>query len=312
MPTKRTRKTKRRKRIKRHPARVPVSYLLERGSLQEMRNNRRIIEALLEYHWLWYQDLAYQRKKIESDLVRTLNEGCISNYKIEHWQRLVKYKYSIQPLSTIGSLRFGKRFNIGDDINPLHFPSFPALYIAADKDTALRETLVPEPTASTRGLTDLELALTNRESIAIVSVSGLMERVFDLRDKDSLSNFTNLIKNFTISDSVLQMANAFDFEQPTLVKSSEALYKSLMDNNWRQFPMQYDVPANPQIFGQLVYGAGIDGILYKSAVTSKNCLVAYPRNFERTSSFIQLDDEPPNNSTIRRLDASSWMLSERQ
>jgi len=58
--------------------------------------------------------------------------------------------------------------------------------------------------------------------------------------------------------------------------------------------MQFDVPATGQIFGQLVAGAGIEGIVYLSKFTGKECIVIFPQNFEEgTDSFIALDDEPP-------------------
>ena len=71
--------------------------------------------------------------------------------------------------------------------------------------------------------------------------------------------------------------------------------------------MLFDVPTTSQIFGQLVVEAGIEGILYSSKFTNKNCLAVFPQNFDETSgSFIQLDDETPAGVTIPRLDARVW------
>ena len=74
--------------------------------------------------------------------------------------------------------------------------------------------------------------------------------------------------------------------------------------------MQWDVPSNSQIFGRLVYDAGIEGILYPSALTGKDCLAVFPRNFANTSSFIVLDDPPPIEKVPTRIDATNWRLSE--
>lgn len=310
MSRKSKKRTKKRRTQKRHPSKVPVSYLLEHGTLQEMRDNKKVIQGLLQYHWYLHHDLAYQRREIDDELLRVLNEESISNYKFQSWQRTVRYKYSYNPLSTLGSLKLpGGRFNIGE-INSQHFTPFPGLYIASDKDTALQETLSPRPITYRKKFTPLELALTDPKSISIVSVSGLLERVFDLRNKKSLTKFADLIKDFKISKSVIDIADIYNIEKPRVIKSSDELHKSLMDENWRFFPMQYDVPANPQIFGQLVHNAGIDGIVYRSAVTNKDCLVIYTRNFENSSSYIQIDDDLPDKNIPKRLDASNWKISE--
>lgn len=304
-PKKRPKKCR---KTKRHPA--TVSYLLEQGTLQEMRSNKKKIEALLQYYWSYYHDLAYQRKQVEDQLIRALNEDCVSNYEFENWQRVVKYKYSYHPLSAIGSLQIpGGRFNIGQ-VNPLHFAPFPGLYIASDRETALQETISPKPINNIKKLTSLELALTERDSITIVSVSGLLEKVFDLRDIKSLFKFKELVKNFKISKAIIQMADVNNITRPRVIKTCEELHKSLMDSSWRLMPVQYDIPANPQIFGQLAHCAGIDGILYTSTVSNKDCLVIYPRNFEDSSSYIQIDSELPDENIPKRLDASCWRLSE--
>lgn len=308
MPHKPRKKVRKRSRIKRHPP--TVSYLLEHATLQEMRNNKKTVETLLQYHWSYYHDLAYQRKQVEDQLIRILNEACVSNFKFQNWQRAVKYKYSNHPLSTLGSLQMpGGRFNIGQ-INPLHFAPFPGLYIASDKATALQESLIPNPVDVKIKLSPLELALTDRGSITIVSVGGSLERCLDLRDANSLCTFIELINNFKISESITHLADINNIERPRIVKSCEELLKSLMDKNWRLMPMQYDIPANSQIFGQLAHSAGIDGILYKSIATNKDCLVIYPRNFENSSSYIQIDDELPDNNIPKRLDTSCWKISE--
>lgn len=295
---------------KRNSSKTSVSYLLEQGTLTEMRRNKKIIEVLLKYYWDLHHDLAYQRKLIESDLISALNEDCIPDYEFKNWQRTVKYKYSDHPLSTLGSLLPpGGRFNIGE-INTTSFTPFPGLYIAKDKGTALQETLCPESVEDKNALTSLELALTDKKSISIVSVSGILERVFDLRNDNSLKKFASLIKNFKISPSVIKLADKCNMKRPNTIKTKKELFNSMMQDDWRLFPMQYDIPANSQIFGQIVHTAKIDGVLYCSCVTGKDCLVIYPRNFEYSSSYIQLDHEPPSEKTPKRLDRTCWKVSE--
>lgn len=54
---------------------------------------------------------------------------------------------------------------------------------------------------------------------------------------------------------------------------------SLLSADWREKSNHYDIPKNPQVFGHLIYTANIEGILYPSKLTGKQCLTIYPRNF---------------------------------
>ncbi|MBF0387117.1 MAG: RES family NAD+ phosphorylase [Candidatus Omnitrophica bacterium] len=69
-------------------------------------------------------------------------------------------------------------------------------------------------------------------------------------------------------------------------------------------PMQFDIPATNQLFGQFVYEAGIQGILYPSRFDGKECLAIYTQNFKNSKSFIELSDTTPSPSVVRRIDAN--------
>src|ERR1035438_2162895 len=95
-----------------------VEYLLEQGTLQEMLEAKERSNALLKYHWDYYSELALQRSQIQEELKRSLIQACITNYKFSKWQRAVKWKYGLHPLSTVGSVTgIGQRFNTGVDVN---------------------------------------------------------------------------------------------------------------------------------------------------------------------------------------------------
>ncbi len=72
--------------------------------------------------------------------------------------------------------------------------------------------------------------------------------------------------------------------------------------------MSYDVPSGSQIFGQLIYFAGVEGILYTSKLTGKDCLAIYPDNFGKSDSFIELDDDPPSPKVPTRLDSENFKI----
>jgi len=286
-----------------------VKYLLETGTLSDMWAAKQKTKALLEYHWNYYSELARQRSLIQDEIKSALIQKSIP-YEFKNWQRALKYKYGLHPLSTIGSLsHIGGRFNTGINLNP-EAPSFPGLYLAKNKDTALQEHLGQEAAKNTSKLNARELALTNPASEVIVSMSGKLDTIFDLRNVSNLTPFLKLIKNFSLSKELIAMANKLGEQEPDTIKTKTTLLNNLLDHHWRVMPSRYDVPSNSQIFGHLVYLAGIEGILYPSKFTNAPCLIIYPRNFSTTESFISIDDDVPHPKVPRKIDATNWRLTE--
>lgn len=280
-------------------------YVLEEASIELLQAQKTHTKALLEYYWRFYSELAFQRGEKQLEILATLRENCISGFEFKNWQRAVKYKYCLHPFSTVGSLSDpGGRFNVGD-LNP-NIREFPALYVALDKDTALQEALGQSDTGSE--LTALERALTNSQSETIVSISGKIERVFDLRNPKSLEGFVEIIKSFTFSDALLGQASSLGETIPTVIQDVDQLISSLLDPDWRISPARYDIPSNSQIFGHLIYLAQIEGVVYSSKFTGKDCIAIFPHHFQLSSSYVELDDSTPHPKVPRRIDSSNWKL----
>lgn len=301
------RKTK--MRSKSNSLKFSISHLLEAGTLESMRHAKQATTEYLKYYWRHYAELAGQRSTIKESIDQALIQTCIS-YEINNWQRAVKYKYGLHPFSTLGSLvSIGSRFNTGSDVNS-EVLSFPALYLAQDKDTALQEHLGQQACKPGFKLSPREVALINPNSETIVSVSGKFDKIFDLTNAKNLKHFVDLVKNFKFSKELIDLAQKLGIPKPEIIKTSNMLIRTLLHPDWRQYPRNCDVPSNPQIFGQLIYLAGIEGILYPSKFTGKLCLALFPRNFVGTDSYINLDDEVPHPKVPTRIDAASWRLCE--
>lgn len=281
--------------------------LLDQFSVADIHKWTAYKDKFLKYHWDYYSELAFQRSKILDKIEETLRVAAQRNFSFKNWQHSVKYRYSNDPLSVRGSLIDpGGRFNIGD-INPSQFPIFPALYIASDKDTAIQELLNQNicPTHNYTKLGSLELALTSPESISIVSVSGLLDSIINLKEPSNLEPFVDLIKDFTVPEYLKEAAKNIGEREPELIRSVPKLIESLMDSDWRVWPMNFDVPIASQIFGQLVSSSGIEGILYTSKFTSSDCLAIFPQNFDE-NSFVKLGDSIPEATKISQLDRKTW------
>jgi RES domain-containing protein len=274
---------------------------LDSGLVSDIPKSKVLYEQLRQFHWEYYSELAYQRKKIYDSLKRTLRERA-KPFDLSRWQRVVKYKYALDPLSANGSLVDpGGRFNIGA-IDAARYPVFPALYVASDKGTALAELLGRSTTGYS--LSAEEMALTKPDSIAAVSVSGHLDAVLDVGDDTNLAAFVALIKGFRVSSALSLKANRLGFPLH-VIKTVQELTDVLHAPGWRNWPTLFEVPAVSQIFGRIVLDAQIDGILYKSVLTKKTCLALYHQNFRNSPSYIELDDPAPPGVIERRLDSTN-------
>lgn len=271
-------------------------FLLDSYSAEDLSRWEAQKEKILRYHWDLFSALAYERHKMADHLRSALLEAAISSYEFKGWQRQVRYKYSLTPLSSKGSLfEPGGRFNI-PEMNSNLISAFPALYIAEDKETALQEAGQQKNASSS--LTSLDLALIRKDSITIVAVSGKLDTIIDLRHLSKLKPFLKLIKAFKVPQAIARAARKIGVPPYQPMKTFTELYNSLLEPNWRAWCMQFDIPANCQIFGQLVANAGIEGILYPSKFTNKNCLAIYPQNFD-ISSFVVIEGDAPEGVNSR-------------
>jgi len=289
----------------RHPFRPPVRRILDRFRMEDIPKSKRDYLQRLKYEWEYYSEVAFQRAQILEDIRKEIIEQSSGPFKIQRWQRAVKYEYALSPLSARGSLKApGGRFNIGQI--DTRFPTFPAVYIAKTQETAMDELL--SRNAKGELLPFEELALTHKASITIVAVNGELESVFDLRDEKKLARFVELTGHFKLSDKLKALARDLQLPLPRVICSNSELLKSFLDPNWRFLPMQMDIPANSQLFGQMVEEAGINGILYPSALSGEDCLAFFPRNLAHSKSWLEIPDSVPNEIVCKRLDSKSGGL----
>jgi hypothetical protein len=277
--------------------------ILESGFVEDLPRSKRQYERLLKFHWDFYCEFAYQRSKVYEALKASLAERA-GAFAFEGWQRAVKYRYSLEPLSASGSLNDpGGRFNIGK-IDPTRFTAFPGLYVAFDKKTAMAELLGGD--ARGQSLTAEDLALTNPTSITLVSVCGEIESALDVSNENSVAGFVSLIRRFQLSPELTREARKLGFGSLRLARTSKEMVDELHNLWWRQWPMQYDVPSPSQIFGRIAADAGIEGVTYTSVLTRQPCMVIYPQNFSNSASFIELVDPAPAETVSKRIDRTTF------
>lgn len=284
----------------------PTLLELERFSHASLDKWLRVAEQLGRLHSALYFGLESCRRAQEPALLDALRSGASGRFEFTDWSRIVDYRYTLAPLSVAGSLKSeGGRFNIGARLSPGAFTPFPALYLGEDYATAYFERFGQTPDTTTAGLSGAELALRRPGSFTQIRVRGRLDLMLDLGDPQALKPFVEVIRSFVLPTNVSALARQLGLRRPPgLVRSVPGLQRQLLHRNWRMLPMQFDLPANTQVFGRIAAAAGIHGILYPSARREgKRCLALYPQNWRHSGSFIEVADPVPPEARVVRLDA---------
>jgi len=221
------------------------------------------------------------------------------------WSRIQDYRYSMAPLSLVGSLVQGGRFNIGNDIDPSQFPGFPALYVAEDYETAYAEKF-PMPRQHATEFAGHELALRSPGSFTHVRLNIDVVTLFDLTKPRTLQPYVSIIRKFTLTKELKDLAKLLGIPPPWLIRTTKKLYGDLQRPDWRFWPAQFGVPANSQIFGRALMEAGFAGVLYPSVRGKGHCGAIFPQRFAGSSSRIELVDDPPSGVQHSVMDENTY------
>lgn len=62
-------------------------FLLEQGSIADLKPLKKRVMQLIEAHWHLYSELARQRNEIKEQISQALMSTCASDYEFKHWQR---------------------------------------------------------------------------------------------------------------------------------------------------------------------------------------------------------------------------------
>jgi hypothetical protein len=279
--------------------------LLEYFSDEQFMGWHALSKDIQDYHYLWFFELEGQRAANHAKLIESLATTAGRSVELTGWGRAVAYKYSHVPLSCVGSLKWvGGRFNYGVDIDSARFASFPALYLAQDPETGLREMNGLLRGDRRAGLTAKELSLCSESGVAWIAVEGVVHNVTNLRA------FAGVISEFKVSRNVRAAEDRLRVKPLRLLNTLRELHASFMAENWREFPAQFSTPANSQLFGHLLAHAGFEAVLFSSTITKKLNLAVFPRQLQNSTSMIRVI-EPPSGAKCSELGAATYSDAER-
>jgi hypothetical protein len=252
-----------------------------------------------------YFDLERQRAANHDQLCDSLRTADLVSVDIDAWVRVTDYRWCLAPLSSVGSLKdIGGRFNIGREIDRARNQEFPALYIAADIDTAYCEFFGGPPKRKAGQLQLQEFALRCESSFTTFTLGGRVENVLDLRDEKCLRSFVRVLSKFRLSADTRKLARTVSLRPPHLIRSTSMLLKRILapPQVWRAEPQLFGIPAANQIFGRFIRDAGFEGVLYPSQQGGTLCLAVYPENVHHGESRIVVVGPAPPEARCLVLD----------
>ncbi|WP_133129116.1 hypothetical protein [Legionella quinlivanii] len=154
------------------------------------------------------------------------------------------------------------------------------------------------------GLTGSELSVAG--NFSHFNVRGELTNILDLTKEETLRPFFDLIKDIQLPIYYIKKAREIKSNVMPPVKNLQELLNTLFAANWRLMPMQFDVPANSQILGQIAQAAGLEGVLYHSTKTKKPVLAVYPQNFNYSDSFIEIEGRVAKTVEHTRIDKNTF------
>jgi RES domain len=251
-----------------------------------------------------YFGLEPERRRLRPELLAALKAIPLTTIELPRWARVVTYQYSLEPLSSAGSLKnIGGRFNAGAEMDANTLNPWPALYLAEDYETAFREKFQMPHGELTDGLTPQELALEHGVSHATVFVKGHLSRVFDVTKFESLAPVAKVLGRIKMPARAKQIQSRLKIPSQGvfMVQTGKQVHDMVLKRNWRIRPIQYGLPAHSHILAELIRAAGFEAILYQSTKGPGKCLAVFPDQLDG-QSFVELIDKPPSAVKHPRLD----------
>ena len=243
-----------------------------------------------EFLFVLYSQLFYERSKKQDEIKKALSSK-LEKFEFASWWRSVPFKYTINPLSSKGSLNspYGGRFNIGqiETTNTGKFSPFPALYLGDSKKVAEEECGYIIKKTSKLSTSDITLRSNEERQDTYLKVKGSI-CLIDITKPYVLSPFVKVIKDMSYSKELLKEIKQRKLKD-SKIKTVQDLKRAIYDKEWRLYISLYGLPSPSQVFSQIVRSCGIEGILYRSTRYQKgSCLAIFLDNFSDSSSYVEL------------------------
>lgn len=277
--------------------------LLDQFSGRDLEKWSELSEDLDELQRVLFFHLQPERQRIDADLLQSLSRHEPAAIDLGGWCRMVNYQFSLSPLSAAGSLHgVGGRFNAGIELDRNTLHPWPALYLAEDFETAFREYFQLPSDSYIDGLTPLDMALLTDVSLTNVQLQGRLVNLFDATRPRVFDRLVSTLATIPLPHKASKLARKLKLAKgdPSMITTVAKLRTAVFESNWRVLPMQFGLPSQSQIVGDLIRRAGFEGVLYPSSKGNGRCVAIFPDQLH-ANSRVSLSASAPNPEVISEL-----------
>lgn len=214
------------------------------------------------------------RESMSDDINSALLNNLKLDFEHENLSRIVRAKFSNDPLCSFGSVRRppGGRFNFGQSTRR-GSEYFQALYLGNDYDTSFHESFHSKD-----------------ESIGDFShfkVKAKLDKYLDLRNKKVIEDFYDVIGAIKLPPEFKEFAAHYGVEPMSLVKNAKELQAAIFSERYKAWDTWVDQYSTSQWFGFYAYSLGIPAIIYPSIRYKEGFnLAIYMDNFKDTKNTV--------------------------
>jgi hypothetical protein len=277
--------------------------VLDQFSGRDLENWNALSEDLDELQRVLFFHLQPERQRRVAELLESLSRHASATIDLRGWCRMVDYQFSLSPLSAAGSLQgIGGRFNAGIELDSNTLLPWPALYLAQDYETAFREYYQLPSEATKGGLTAMELALLPDFTYTSFELRGRLANLFDATQPRIFDRLVGVLAKISLPQKARKLARKLKLgsDEPSMITTVPMLRQAIFQSNWRVLPMQFGLPSQSQIIGDLIRRAGFEGVLYPSSKGDGLCIALFPEQLH-ASSHVCLTAPAPNLEVITEL-----------
>ncbi|MBX2995423.1 MAG: RES family NAD+ phosphorylase [Bdellovibrionaceae bacterium] len=264
-----------------------IDELLNQYFESEDGENKKLQDFFKAYYGFLQKSREEKLEEIVDALSAVADTAITASYT-----RIVQLKYG-DPLSVVGSLAGpGGRFNIGNGMG--HTKPFACLYVANDFHTAFCECYHYPPGYMRGNVDALKMALQKPSDFMTVQLGLNIEKCIDLRNKDNLRGFTQVISDIKPTDEFKLWAKDLGYFSLRTIQTHGELYRTLLDPDFVKNYYSLDMPSNSQWFGYYCLMAGIQGIIFPSVRDKQGYNIAVlVDNLKDTESSIKIEADTP-------------------
>ena len=135
-----------------------------------------------------------------------------------------------------------------------------------------------------------------------VQLQGRLVNLFDATRPRVFDRLVRVLATIPLPHKASKLARKLKLAKgdPAMITTAAKLRMAVFDSNWRVLPMQFGLPSQSQIVGDLIRRAGFEGVLYPSSKGNGRCIAIFLDQLH-AKSYVSLASSTPKSEVITDL-----------